>query len=270
MIRKTKNPGKVIALRSLVYPLCSLMLLVSLTASPARADIGPKPSMDFKLDYEISEVGLVDSKLLLCEDEACSTFVVFQGPFYCEANGCNSYSLWGEAEEYVKYHKLLLTFVDGVRESNVFTKRAHSAKYIVIVRQDGLEVTENRLATMFSPYLLLCFSGALFLTISIEVVAAFVYLRLTKIKLRILVWVALANFVSLFIIWIPFAQQIETLEVAFIVMAETFALLFETAVLFVFGRKFGLTALQAFVLSLLMNTASFTVGYLAWYLLSRP
>jgi hypothetical protein len=273
MIRKTKNPGKGIAMRSVIYPLCSLVLLtllVILTDFPSRADIGPKPSMDFKLDYEISEEGLVDGKLLLCEDENCSTFVVFQGPFFCDANGCNSYALWGEAEEYVEYHKLVLTFQDGVRESNVFTKRAHSAKYTVIVRQDGLEVAENHFAAIFSPYLLLCFSGALFSTLSIEVVTAYVYLRLTKIKLRMLAWVALANCISLTIIWIPFAQQIETVEVVFIVIAETFALLFEAAVLFVFGRKLGLTALQAFVLSLLMNTASFTVGYLGWYLLSRP
>lgn len=268
-----RDPGKAITLRSVHIWLCSLALLtlaISLTASPARADIGPKPSMDFSFDYEIGEVELVDSTLLLCEDETCSTYVEFQGPFNCTANGCTSYALWGEAEEYVEHHKLVLTFEDRIRESNVFTKRAYSAKYKVVVGLDGLVVTENRLAAIFSPYLLLCFSGALFLTVFIETIAAVVYLRLMKIKLRMLVWVVLANFFSLSVIWFLFARMIETVEVMFILIAEIFAVVFEAAFLYFFGRKLGLSLLQAIILSLFMNAASFTLGYLGWYLLSRP
>jgi hypothetical protein len=268
-----RDPGKAITLRSVHIWLCSLALLtlaISLTASPARADIGPKPSMDFSLDYETVEVGLVDGKLLLCEDEICSTYLVFEGPFDCTANSCYSYSLWGEAAEYVEYHKLVLIFEDRVRESNVFTKQAHSAKYNVVVEPERLQVEENRLAIFFNVYMLLCFSGALILTVSIESAAALVYLRLMKIKLQILIWVVLANIISLSLIWLLFAQLIETMEAIFILVVEVFAVTFEAAFLFLFGRRYGLSLSQSLLLSFFMNAASFTLVYLSWYLLSRP
>jgi hypothetical protein len=226
--------------------------------------------MDFSFDYEIGEVGLIDSKLLLCDDNTCLTSNEFQGPLNCTNKGCNSYALWGEYEEYVEYHKLVLTFDDQVRESNVFTKHAHSAKYKVVVSRDALTVTEDRLATIFNPYLLLCFSGALFLTSSIEAIAATIYLRLMKIKLRMLIWVVLANIISLSLIWFILAQILETGEVVFILIAETFAVVFEAAFLYFFGRKIGVNLGQAIILSLFMNAASFSLGYLGWYFLARP
>jgi hypothetical protein len=273
MIHIIRNPIQISSLQARLITLASLVLValaVFLPASPARADMGPKPSMDFSLDYDIVEVGLVEGKLLLCEDEACSSYVEFEGPFDCTAAGCYSYALWGEAEEYVEYHKLVLSFEDQVRQSNVFTKQAHSAKYKVVVGPDGLEVTENRLAIFFNIYMLLCFSGALFLTVTIESVTALVYLLLMKMKLRILVWVVLANLISLSVIWLLFAPMIETMELVFIFIVEVFAVVFETAFLYFFGRKLGLSLLQATFLSLFMNAASFTVGYLGWYLLLRP
>lgn len=246
-----------------------LVLLLLLLASPASADIGPKPSMDFSMRFETEDVELLDGQLLLCNDEECESFVVFMGPFWCTMDSCTSYALWGEAEEYVEHHKLVLTFQDQVRESNVFTKQAHIAKYKVLVKADSLEVSENRLASMFTPYLLLCFTGALFLTVLLEAGAAYIYLRLNKLRLQTLMLVALANFISLSLIWFLFASISNFNEVVFILLAETFAVIFEAGFLFFTGRKFGLNQWHSVLLSLFMNLASFSVGYLGWFLLSR-
>lgn len=246
-----------------------LALLFLLAASPARADIGPKPSMDFSIQFEIDEAELIEGKLLLCDDPTCQTYIEFKGPFYCTENTCSSYALWGDAEEYVEYHRLVLTFTDRTRESNVFTKQAHSARYRVMVMEDQVEVYEDRLAAMFTPYMILCFTGAFLLTASIEAGAALLYLRLTKVKLQMLVWLILANFISLTLIWMMIAPLSELGEVAFLILAESFAFVFEATFLYLTGRRYGLNLRQAVMMSLLVNLASFSVGYFGWFFLSR-
>jgi len=246
-----------------------LALLLILAASPASADMGPKPSMDFSIQFEIDEVELIEGKLLLCDDATCQTYTEFKGPFHCTANTCSSYALWGEAEEYVEYHRLELTFTDRTRESNVFTKQAHSARYRVLVMADHVEVYEDRLAAMFTPYMILCFTGAFLLTASIEAGVAILYLRLTKVKLQMLVWLILANFISLTLIWTMIAPLSEMGEVAFLILAESFAFVFEAAFLYLTGRRYGLNLRQAVTMSLLVNLASFSVGYWGWFFLSR-
>ena len=245
-----------------------LALLFMLAASPASADMGPKPSMDFTIQFEIDEVELVEGKLLLCDDASCQTYIEFKGPFHCTANTCSSYALWGEAEEYVEYHRLVLTFADRIRESNVFTKQSHGARYRVLVRSDQVEVYEDRLAAMFTPYMILCFTGAFLFTASIEAGVALLYLRLTKGKLQMLVWVILSNLISLSLIWMLIAPLSEMGEVAFLILAESFAFVFEGGFLYLTGRRYGLNLRQAVIISLLVNLTSFSAGYLGWFLLS--
>lgn len=122
----------------------AVLLFLALPLSSVRADVGPKPSMDFTFEYEDMEpLAILGGALIECEDSACSTGTPLEqlGPqhFSCEQTTCSSL-----AYGYAPYHKLMIDFSDGeTRQSNVFEKRAYNANYTVIVRPEGMQVREG-------------------------------------------------------------------------------------------------------------------------------
>jgi len=126
------------------------LLALLLSASPATADIGPKPSMDFTFEYQTaSPLSIVEGALLECEDADCRQAAPLEtlGPqrFTCSEDSCSSL-----AYSYSPYHRLSVRFSDGVeRQSNVFSKRAYAASFRVTVRESDLLVDET--SSIFSP-----------------------------------------------------------------------------------------------------------------------
>lgn len=121
------------------------LILIAITPL-LMADMGPKPSMDFALDYEISPTPNIEAvRLLVCEQSDCSDAVPLEemGPqgIRCDTNTecyAMAYGFPGE------YFKLVLEFDDGtIRTSNIFTHHKFAARYKVTVTADALEVKKN-------------------------------------------------------------------------------------------------------------------------------
>lgn len=122
----------------------ALSVVLSAMALPVRADIGPKPSMDFTFTALTDiQPDIVEATLVECADATCADPEPLQalGPqgLYCQPRSC--YSV---AYDYADYFRLRVRFSDGItRESNVFGKRTFQARYTVWVEPDRLVVEER-------------------------------------------------------------------------------------------------------------------------------
>ena len=120
-----------------------LTLLMLAFAPLLMADTGPKPAMDFELEYVLSPAPEITTATLLeCQQKDCSDGVPLEelGPqgIHCPSNTeCYSMAYGYNGE----YFQLVLEFSDGVtRTSNVFTKHRFNASYRVTVTDNALEV----------------------------------------------------------------------------------------------------------------------------------
>jgi len=119
-----------------------LFLQLLLPAHVARADTGPKPTMDFAFKQELTgePVTITSGIFYECEQADCSDAVPLQelGPqrFTCDTNTCHAL-----AYGFSPYHRLEIQFSDGqARESNVFKTAGFDSKYTVTVRPKDLLV----------------------------------------------------------------------------------------------------------------------------------
>ena len=104
----------------------------------ARADTGPKPTMEFTFTGE--PVTIVSGTLYECDQSDCSDAAPLGefGPqrFTCQTDSCSALAYGFSA-----YHKLEIQFSDGkTRESNIFQTAGFDSVYTVTVRPDDLLV----------------------------------------------------------------------------------------------------------------------------------
>lgn len=108
------------------------------------ADIGPKPTADFEIEYQIEPVpDLLSYALYLCRDAGCTDAYMLEeaGPqhFSCDQDTCTSMAYGYTDEMYI-----VLEFDDGVsRASNIFTKDHFNAEYRITVNHTDLMVEET-------------------------------------------------------------------------------------------------------------------------------
>ncbi len=224
----------------------------------SRADAGPKPSMTFTFAFPGEPVAIVEAQMLECEDAACTRSKPLPelGPqgFRCASGECTS-----TAYGYAPYHKLVIRFDDGTRESNVFGKRAFAARYRVTVSDSGLEVKE-----VYGPLDLCCpvnlCLGSSLATILLETLVAGAYLAAFRVPRAFLGWVPLASLFTLPVVWLLAPQAGSNASLA-LGVAEAFAVLFEGGFVYVMGRR-AAPLKHILAMSLAMNTASFAVGLL--------
>ncbi len=237
-------------LHRLVFILATVAAL--LPPATARADVGPKPTADFEFEYQIDPVDIVAGELIQCEDETCESGDPLgeAGPqrFECTATSCSSM-----AYGYATYMKLVITFTDRVRESNVFTKAARDAKYKVIVLESSLQVKEVQIVPG-------CCCSALAATIAFELLVATIYVSTFHLSRTILGWVPLGSILTIPVVWFVF--PLLPLPSGLVVgLAEVFAVAFETGFIYLVSRR--TTSLRhVAALSLLMNGTSFLIGLL--------
>ena len=138
-----------------------LFLQLLWPAGSVLADIGPKPSMEFDFEHELSgeQVTILSGILYECDQPDCSDGAPLEqlGPqgLYCQPDGCQA-----TAYGFAPYHRLEIEFSDGVtRQSNVFDTAGFDSKYSVTIRPENLLV-ETRLSLDVLPrnvtLLLLC------------------------------------------------------------------------------------------------------------------
>jgi hypothetical protein len=235
-----------------------LFLLAAVAAllplATVRADAGPKPTADFEFEYQIDPIDIVEGQLIECEDETCETGNPLEelGPqhFECTATSCSSI-----AYGYATYMKLVITFTDRVRESNVFAKKAFNAAYKVTVSESSLQVEEVRKGIVPGG----CCS-ALAATIALELLIATVYVNAFHLSRMILGWVPLSSIFTLPVVWFVF--PLLPLPAGWVVgLSEAFAVVFEAGLIYLVTRR--TTSLgHVAALSLLMNGTSFLIGLL--------
>ena len=126
--------------RKLFLLLLSLQIL--LPAQIVLADTGPKPTMDFQFNQELTgeQVTITSGILYECNQSDCSDAAPLQelGPqgFRCDAESCTAL-----AYGFSDYHKLETQYSDGkTRQSNVFKTAGFDSKYTVTVRPNNLLV----------------------------------------------------------------------------------------------------------------------------------
>lgn len=121
------------------FPLFFLLLAPLLVA-----DMGPKPTAEFEIEYAIDPVPTLTNYVLLeCADPKCTEAAPLEefGPqrFECTQEACSSM-----AYGYPDTMQISLTFSDGVtRTSNPFGKKHFNAEYRITVRADELVVKET-------------------------------------------------------------------------------------------------------------------------------
>jgi len=139
-----------------------LLLALIFPWQSARADTGPKPSMQFTIGYAISPPPeLVSGLMMVCSDQKCTNPRPFGSRYSgnsgtpdpmmlthppeqyyyerisCTGQECTAYNTYDD------YYRLDFTFSDGkTRVSNVFGKVNFYASYRVTVRENDLLVEE--------------------------------------------------------------------------------------------------------------------------------
>jgi hypothetical protein len=242
-------------------PLIFLLFIV-LFSSQLHADAGPKPSMKFTIEYKTSKpVKLIEGWQFQSQFE---TFNVYdslnrKGPQGFHASQDKAKSV---AFSYEQYHKLILKFDDKVRESNVFENESFNSSYMVTVFDDKLEVKDTT-AFMKDSSVIAAFIKALLLTLALELMVAFVYLKLARKPLKILFFVILANLITLPIVWFLFPMIMNSWA---ILVGEIFAFVTEALFLMLTCRKWFKPS-GAFLLSFMMNVMSLLIGGFALILM---
>lgn len=238
------------------------ILALCIPTKSAQADMVPKPSMDFYFRNLTNGVSVIEGQLLLCNDKACNEFTVFDGSFACVSDHCWAFSTYPikKSEQFTEFHKIKITFTDGVRESNVFTKQGFSAQYDVQVMENDLIVEEKfDIKNFFNPLFLICFSGAAIMTIVIETITAMIYIKIIRAD-KSLIWrTVMANVASLPIVWILLSNIFNSDQLIGVLVIELFAFLFEAAFIALTCQRYGITIKKALFLSFIMNFASFSI-----------
>jgi|SRR5919108_1285971 hypothetical protein len=116
-----------------------------LPVSIVFADTGPKPTMEFTLNQELTgePLTIVSGILYECDQPNCSDAAPLEevGPqgLYCEPQSCRAIG-YG----FAPYHRLEIEFSDSVtRQSNIFETAGFDSKYTVTVRPNDLLVEDR-------------------------------------------------------------------------------------------------------------------------------
>ncbi len=124
------------------FLLLFILMQLFLPAHIARADTGPKPTMEFEFKHDSTGEQLTISSGILyeCEQPDCSDASPLEelGPqgFYCELQNCRAM-----AYGFAPYHRIEIEFSDGItRQSNIFDTAGFDSTYTVTVRPEDLLV----------------------------------------------------------------------------------------------------------------------------------
>jgi hypothetical protein len=250
--------------------------LIVLPLRTALADTAPKPTMDFVFAQALPgpQVTIISGTLYECVQSDCSDAAPLQEVgsqhFECrESDRCRSL-----AYQYQPYHRIAIQFSDGkTRQSNVFSNAGFNSKYKVTIRSDDLlveaqlsleslslgrivDVAGNYLARHSEEML-----GTLSLTIAIEGIIIAIYALLRRRSLvKLLVSVLLANLATQFLLWVVLSLLLGN-YLPVLLITELLIWLLESIILRVFPGN-GLSWKEALLLSLVMNLASFGIGWL--------
>ena len=240
-----------------------LVLLLSANSHLLLADAGPRPSMKFNLVYKTNHpVKVLEGWQFESSFKSFNVYdtLLRKGPqgFKVSQDKASSVS-YG----YEDYHRIAIRFDDRKRESNVFADESFNSIYEVIVLDDRLEVRDVT-PFMKDSSVWAAFIKALLLTLALELMVAFVYLKLAKKPAKILLYVILGNLITLPVVWFLFPLFLNVGGA--LVVGELFAFITEALFLLLTCRQWFKPS-GAFLLSFMMNVMSLLIGGLALLLM---
>ena len=241
-----------------ILPLLLLFALLLVPQHAVRADTGPKPTMTFTFQLPSQTWSIVSGTLYECGVPDCADArpleEVEPQRFHCDASSCFSM-----AYGYADYFRLEITFSNGkTLQSNVFTKKAFDADYVVTLSGDTLAVeekggkTDGKKAGFSLP--------ALLLTLFVELLLAYAYARKKDFSLkRFLAGVFFANVLTnpLF----TFFLAVSGSSLAFALLIVEPLIVFVEGILLYLVMKKDLGFWRCLLLSLLFNLASILAGF---------
>lgn len=236
--------------------LISFVLVLFLIPTFVNADIGPKPTMNFSFVNDSGKsFKITGGEQCECSDNQGENCEVLQkvGPqsFSCETDSCSS-SAYG----YKDYHKLVITFEDKTRESNVFKTSKFSSEYKVHIRENDLFIEGSSVSTPTKN--LGGFTTALIVSIIVELLGMIVIVFAFKMPKRLLLEVVLANLISIALFWFVITSFVITFLV-WVGVFELMIVLFE-ALFYFFITKKQISFKKALLISLVLNIFSFGIG----------
>jgi hypothetical protein len=264
---------------SFTWVVVCICLTLFIPTNIVNADMAPVEKWDFNFIYHSDKVRIIEGKLRFCRDLECSEYFDEDGD--CKENHCifpgnKGFGIWDDPEHppdagrgilWSQYKKLIITFEDKIRESNVFESDYFSEDYRIYVGQDSLSVSRQKpLSTRFPEVAAAVTGIALFYTILIETIVAVAFFIYKKIVKSFLGVILLVNILSIPIVWLFFPRWLPGVWpgislTEFLIIVETFAFVFEAGIMALVGRKHGMTIQRSFMLSFLMNAASYLIGW---------
>lgn len=219
--------------------------------------------------------------ILMCLEEGCKYDMTDE----CSKGIC-TFSYY-RIERVPHEMRLQVSLHDKTFTSGAFnfsrTKSLHEYYYEVNISPDGkMTITNNNgeigqnngyLGAATGYYqVLIIFVCALILTILIELVVLIIFLRRWKVKKwkRPILSLVLADVISVPLVWIIFIGLVSRLALIFqllsiliaVVVAEAFAVVFEAYFIYWLNKN-AISLKRSFILSIVMNIASFIIGGIA-------
>ncbi len=245
-------------MRKYLFKFCFLLLvLFVLSNNVLFADAGPKPSMHFTLVYDKGLEGLqVNTGFQLGSDTlnaALFDTLKTMGPQRFTVDHDKGKSM---AYGYKDFNRIIIRFNDKERISNIFERNSFNSDFKVTVRENDLlveDVTSFWTSTRTLPF----FFKSLILTLLLELGTAWIFIKLTRRNYSILLYLLLANLITIPLVWFGFTL-IPNIFIG-IIIGEIFAFVFEALFINYFCKNY-ISMKSSFILSFLANSVSFFVG----------
>jgi hypothetical protein len=259
-----------------VFLLFIFFLIFAIPTSDIQANSAPPSLMEFHLIFNVEESSIIKGILLACEDEKCEKSTEYEAGFNCFffnkyescLAGLDEYDYdYDRIKQFIEdyppgFHKLVIEFSDKTRESNVFYHTQGSEVFKVYVNDNSLLVKKDRYFNYFSPYGVIALLFTAIFSLIIEGIISAIYLKLSNKNLKFVLYVLIANIISYPIVWFGFLPLIDNTTL-YRIVAEVGAVVIETVLLSLFGKKYNISFRNALVLSIITNLSS----YLFWELI---
>lgn len=260
-----------------------IFVLVVFLPRGVDADLGPKPTVDIDVLYNQKTVSspTFQAKMLGCfEQEFIQSETKYEDDLIPQLNITEYDSLkkcywhparhaWGgechdsscHFEYFPPSEFKLAVFIPSLNKvfvTNEISRSNFNSHYEAELSSDGSAIISETTFFMFSTDKGSSFTKAFFITIILELLTSFIFIFSRKLSKKILVYVVIANILSLPIVWFLFPLMKLQLP-RIIVLSEIFAVLFETYFIYLPNKQI-ISFKQSLTLSILNNLVSLFIG----------
>lgn len=253
-------------------------LIFFLASGVVYADLGPKPEADIQVTLNGRNVpdSVFNAEMLVCYKEGQNGFgnkeVIPQLNIseYDSANDCywkpaplawsaecrNSSCHFGYMLPSSFKLAVYIPSLDKVFITNEVSRTNFNSEYDAELSSSGSAVIRETTPLVRKDNIT-SFVKALIITLILELLTALIFVLASKLTKKMLITVFVANIISLPIVWFFF--PLIKLVPLVILLSEIFAVVFEMYFIYLIHKK-TISLKKSFILSILMNLASFVLG----------